>query len=405
MLNQLFGKRNLYPHSWVNFSAILLALGFIQFWVLTFYYKTATNEWVSWIANDGNAGSPYAFGQHYFGDYLTMHNVSISRDISAFDNSYPPLGVMPFWLISWLPYRVGLSIWFGLLISSILIPLIISFRKVEKNYVWTSVILLGVLTVPMISVLDRGNSVGLLTLLFFLFYYFDKNNKVHFSGLSLGIAIGIKVYPLVIIPFLIIKRKFKLAFIAVASSILLNLVSLIIWNQGNPISGAKYIVTRIVSVDRIFETGHGMYISSSQIFVNIVNKFGISDVGVVHWLTGNYRVITLVSFVILLLAAAYSKGNQWYCYALCSIQVVPTLAYSYYRVWTPVVIAILLIERGLKSNSKLTIFENTWFLICVLNLSILTILNFWPINLLPTLVMLLIFINAFSNIKKTKSKQ
>jgi hypothetical protein len=398
-MNFSIKKRNLSPYSWVNFSVLLLALGFVQFWVLTFYYKTATNEWVSWIANDGNAGSPFAFGQHYFGDYLTMHNVALARDIAALDNSYPPLGVMPFWLISWLPYRMGLFLWLGILISSLLLPLILTFRKMERENLWTSVIILGFLSVPMISVVDRGNSVGLLCVLFYLFYYFDKNKRIYLSGISLGLAIGMKVYPLLLIPFLIVKRKYKLALIATSFSVVSNIVSLIIWNRGNPITAVKYIVERVASVDRIFENGHGMYISSPQIFVNIVSRLGFSDSSFFDWVINNYRLLSLATLAVLLYGAARAKDSGWYLYGLCSIQLVPTLAYSYYRIWTPVAVAILLTERGFKTRNKLTAFENRWFLICVLNLSILTILNFWPVNLFPTIVMFLIFKSALEKRK------
>jgi hypothetical protein len=398
------------PYSWVNLSLVLMLLGLIQIWVLTFYYQTAMNEWISWIANDGNIGTPFAFGQHYFGDYLTMHDVSKSRDLSAFDNSYPPLGVIPFWLISGFPYRIGLLIWFIVIVASLLSPLLATFPRMDKERSVGAIIALGAVTIPTISVLDRGNSVGLLTGLFFIFYYFGKQNKDWQAGLALGVAIGMKIYPLVMIPFLIVKGKYKQAIVALSSSIFLNLIALLVWSKGNYLESISYIIARIREVEQTFPSGHGMYVSSSQIVINVLNKLGLADTTLGSFVIANYQVVSLFTLAALLFLAWYAKGNYWYLYMLCSIQLIPSLSFSYYRVWTPVAIAIIFWERGLKNKSQLSKFENIWLLVCVLNTSILVLFNFWPINVLATLAAFLIFLTYIDlrrarDILKTEKKQ
>jgi hypothetical protein len=359
------------------------------------------NEWISWIANDGNAGIPFAFGQHYFGDYLTMHDVSRSRNLSAFDNSYPPLGVIPFWLISGFPYRIGLLIWFIVLLVSLLSPLLATFPRMDKERSVAAIIVLGVVTVPTISVLDRGNSVGLLTGLFFIFYYFGRQNKDWQAGLALGVAVGMKIYPLVMIPFLIVKGKYKQAVVALSSSIFLNLVALLVWSKGNYLESISYIIARIRDVEQTFPSGHGMYVSSSQILINLLNKFGIADSSLGLFVIANYQIVSLTTLATLLYLAWYSKGNYWYLYMLASIQLIPSLSFSYYRVWTPVAIAIIFWERGLKNKSQLSRFENTWLFVCVLNTSVLVLFNFWPINVLATLATFLIFL-TFIDLRRSK---
>jgi hypothetical protein len=386
---------HLSPYSWINFGLILMVIGLIQFWVFTFYYGTAMNEWISWISNDGNAGPPFAFGQHYFGDYLTMHDVSKSRDLSAFDNSYPPLGVIPFWLLSGLPYRVGLSLWFLVILISLISPLLFTFPRMDKERSVAAIIVLGIVTVPTISVLDRGNSVGLLAGLLFVFYYFGRQNKDWQAGLALGTAIGMKIYPLVMIPFLIVKKKYKQAVIALSSSVILNLLALIVWSRGNYIESIKYIVQRIGEVEKAFPSGHGLYVSSSQIVINILNKFELANSNIGSYIIANYQMVSLVALAVLILLAKMSRGNHWYLYMLCSMQLIPSLSYSYYRVWIPVAIAVILWERGLKNTNPLTRFENTWLLICVLNTSVLVVLKWWPINVLPTLGLILTFLTYF----------
>jgi hypothetical protein len=373
-----------------------MVIGLIQFWVFTFYYGTAMNEWISWISNDGNAGPPFAFGQHYFGDYLTMHDVSKSRDLSAFDNSYPPLGVIPFWLLSGLPYRVGLSLWFLVILISLISPLLFTFPRMDKERSVAAIIVLGIVTVPTISVLDRGNSVGLLAGLLFVFYYFGRQNKDWQAGLALGVAIGMKIYPLVMIPFLIVKRKYKQAVIALSSSVILNLLALIVWSRGNYVESIKYIVQRIGEVEKAFPSGHGLYVSSSQIVINTLNKFELANSNIGSYIIANYQMVSLVALAVLILLAKMSRGNYWYLYMLCSVQLIPSLSYSYYRVWIPVAIAVILWERGLKNTNPLTRFENTWLLICVLNTSVLVVLKWWPINVLPTLGLVLIFLTFFT---------
>lgn len=393
------------PYSWVNLSLVLMLLGLIQIWVLTFYYQTAINEWISWIANDGNTGAPFAFGQHYFGDYLTMHNVSKSRDLSAFDNSYPPLGIIPFWLISGFPYRIGLLVWFVILSLSLLSPFLATFARMDKERSVGAIIGLGAVTVPTISVFDRGNSVGLLTGLLFAFYFFGRQNKDWQAGLALGTAIGIKIYPLVMIPFLLVKGKYKQAIVALSSSIFLNLVSLLVWSKGNYLESIAYIIARIREVEQAFPSGHGMYVSASQILINILNKFGLADSTLGVLVTTNYQIVSLITLVTLIFFAKVSSGNYWYLYMLCSMQLIPSLSFSYYRVWIPVAIAVILWERGIKNTNPLTRFENTWFLICVLNSSVLVLLFWWPINLLPTLGLIAIFLTYFDMRKSSRNRR
>lgn len=385
---------------WLNMALILVVLGFIQIWVLTFYYQTKTNEWISWIANDGNSGSPFAFGQHYFGDYLTMHNVAISRDIQAFDNSYPPLGVIPFWLISWLPYRLGLYLWFGILGFSMLFPLFYSFYKTYPKFLVQGIACLGVLTVPFISVMDRGNSVGLLTIFLFMFYLAYRRDKLHYASIFLGLAIGFKVYPLVIIPFLIVRKEFRLALLSFVYSIIFNLMAILIWNRGNPLDGLKYSVNRIMDVEQLFKDGHGMYLSAAQVLTNFLNRVGLDHTFVGNFLIENYKLVSATTLVYLLFGAYLSKGSNWILLMFSAIQLIPTISFSYYRVWSIAVVSIIILEHGRSSNSRsLSDVHKIWMTVSVLNLAPLPLLNFWPINLLPTLVVICILLIPLVELK------
>ncbi len=392
-------KKSLNPESshksgirtWLNIALILITFGFVQMWVLTFYYQTQTNEWISWIANDGNDGPPFAFGQHYFGDYLTMHNVALSRDIRSFDNSYPPLGVIPFWLLSWLPYRIGFFVWVALLSSSILFPLAYSLYKTNREYLIQGVICFGILSVPFISVIDRGNSVGFLTFFFFMFYLFYKKEKPQQAALFLGLAVGLKVYPLVLLPFLVVRKKYKIAFFAFFYSIVFNILAICIWHRGDPFKGLKYSFNRIVDVEQLFINGHGMFLSVAQVLTNVLNRFSLESSTMGSFLIENYRIVSALTFIYLLFGAYLAKESDWIFLMLCAIQMIPTISFSYYRVWTIAVLAIMFMELSKKmEDKKLSKIQSIWLTVCLLNLTPLVLLNFWPINLFPTLVVLLI---------------
>ena len=397
-------KLNKYS-DWLNLQTLLLLFALVQIWVLTFYYKTPSNEWISWIANDGDKGAPYAFGQHYFGDYLAMHDVALAHDISAFGNSYPPLGVIPFWILSFLPYRLGLYLWFAILIFALSFPILYVLRK-RKDQTWVvSLVVFCLVTVPAISVLDRANSVGLLTLFLFLFYLSFTRNRVKLSALWLGLAIGIKIYPLVIIPFLIIRRQFKVSFFALLYAVILNILATLIWHNGNPIAAINFIIRRIASTEKIWIDGHGMYVGGTQITVNIINKLGLMNYTMSSWLISNYQVISALIFLCLLIGALRSRGNNWMYYALAAIQIIPTGAFSYYRVWSIVLISIIFLNNVDKENKRgFSNFDKIWLSACCLNLTCLTMLNLWPINILPTLSFLLILSSVFTSQKSNKQQ-
>jgi hypothetical protein len=381
---------------WLNLQSLLLLFGLVQIWVLTFYYKTPSNEWISWIANDGDKGAPYAFGQHYFGDYLAMHEVARARDISALGNSYPPLGVIPFWILSFFPYRIGLFLWFVVLIFALVFPVLYALKR-KREHIWVvSLVVFSLITVPAISVLDRANSVGLLTLFLFLFYLNSSRNRINISALWLGLAIGIKVYPLVIIPFLIVRRQFKTSILSVFYAAILNIFATLIWHKGNPIGAMNFIIRRIASTEKIWKDGHGMYVSGAQILVNIFDKFGLNHYAFVAWLISNYLILSVFILSILLIGALRSVGNNWIFYALAAVQIIPSGAFSYYRVWSIVLVAVILLKNiDMDGKHGFSIFDKIWIFACSLNLTTLTLLNFWPINILPTLSFLLIVISIF----------
>ena len=382
--------------SWLNLSSILMLLGFIQIWILTFYYKVNMNEWIGWIANDGNVGKPFSFGVHYFGHYYAMHRVAISHLLSFEGNSYPPLGVLPFYLLVGFPYRIGLFFWMFILMLSLCYP-IYDVRRNRILDIWpVAVVLFALLTVPSIATLDRANSVGILTLLIYLFYKKLITNRDNLASIWLGLAIGIKIYPAVLLPFLILKRKYKIAILSTLNAIIFNLAFLIIWERGDLIKSLKYIINRVIGVENLLENGHGLYLSASQIFVNLLNRMGLIETDLGKLAVENYRFIALICLAILLLGAWKAPSNYWILYALSAIQIIPTQSFSYYRFWSIIGIAIILnSQAGTLKFHRFTKFEQYWLLILILNLTPLTLLFLWPVNILPTLVLALVLLGPF----------
>lgn len=206
-----------------------LVLSAILMWILGGYYGYEIH---SLISNSSNETSSYVvnvligdryFGVHTFGDYLLTHDYARAGNpwINSIplSNNYPPLAMGFFWLLSFLPYKIGLVFFLLLSICSMLYPV---FAELKRNNLFAKY---GTLLVPIalsvgfITSLDRGNSVALLVTPLYLFFRALREEKWGRSAVILAFLIAFKVYPILLLLAYIPRRKFM----AAAEAIFLSL--------------------------------------------------------------------------------------------------------------------------------------------------------------------------------------
>ena len=152
---------------------------------------------------------PTALGQHTFGDLWLYYLWALEDNPWAgvpFPNNYPPLAVAIVEPLSLLSYGHAMVVALGGIILSVVGTIWWSFRGYRTRYkiVATSLVLTSA---PVLSVLDRGNSAGLLIVPLLVLALAWTRSRTLMAGLCLAIVASIKLYPaLIALPMLATRR-------------------------------------------------------------------------------------------------------------------------------------------------------------------------------------------------------
>ena len=128
------------------------------------------------------------------------------------DYRYPPfflLALTPLWL---LPYPLAAYIWYLLSIIEIIGCVLIVMRvfpSFRGSWTLCLIVMLGVLQY-FVMILHYGNAQLLATFLLFASLYFVLKNKDLAAAALMAIAITIKLIPVLLVPYLLLKRRWKL---------------------------------------------------------------------------------------------------------------------------------------------------------------------------------------------------
>lgn len=321
-------------------STVSVFLGFVQAWIKTFYFNDPYNQRIGWIAQDGNWPSQFAFGVHYFGDYLVMNQLSLNSEPWINGSNYPPVAMAIFRIFAFFPYHISLYLWLLFALVCVASPLVHATKGFSSGVRIQVVFLVGLLSAPVIGTLDRGNNIFLLVpLIYFGFYALtEKRNLV--ASLLLGLACAIKLYPFLIILFLVLKRKWAVSILSTLVMISSSFLTALYW--GNPISNIKGALSGAAAYDGIDSNGQQMVFS----FVGQLNNFlvfaGFKGSALSNSIVESPRLYGIGLLTLIIIVSLGVSDLQTYLLAIITIQLVPTVSYTYTRIWTVIAVAILL---------------------------------------------------------------
>ncbi len=135
---------------------------------------------------------------------------------------YPPLAALLFLPLGFLSYGTA-KIVFSALILVGLIGLCLLFAKKRNDGLSTpgEAFLFVTCSFPLLSTFERGQIDLVIVLLTWLSFHFYRSQKLMQSALLLGLAICIKIFPAIVIIYYLIKRQFRVAAYAIASTLIL----------------------------------------------------------------------------------------------------------------------------------------------------------------------------------------
>jgi hypothetical protein len=360
----------------------------MHFMALTWYFGVEYNPRISWVSVDGYWPSEFSFGNHFFGDY---YQVWLMANESAWNqtNIYPPFGTALFKIFGIFPYKIGLLFYLILMAICVLVPLISATSRRRYSERTTLVLIFGIFSVPFVSIIDRGNNLGLIIPLIYFSIIYSKSTS-NKSGILLGIASAIKVSPILLSFVLPTKNRLKLILTTLTTSLGLNFLAAFIC--GNPFEIARKILAAQSNFSNLPAAGDPMIFSAAAFTLNISNYvFGVDSMAS-NFILNNQRGIS-ISIVILSLIGtrfALGPGKQILIvfFSLYTLQLVPITSYTYSRWWSLVVIALLLNERFVDKKSIGLEGVVIWTA-CLLNIALIKFNALNPISIFPTISYLL----------------
>jgi hypothetical protein len=382
-------------------AAIFFLLFLVQMWVLTFYYGISANERLTWIAQDGNWagenwGKNLAIGKHFFSDLLALRELKIIEN--SYTHPYPPFPVLLSKMLFWLPYKINLYIYLVLFLIALIYPIYSATKHLDFYRRLNFIAIFGLMSIATISGLDRANMEVVIPLLLFLFY---KNNEINStkSGIYLGLAIGLKITPIVFLLFYLFHRsKYRQILIASLTAILINIVSAQIMGASN----LTLLVNNILIQNQNIQNNHvgigpvPTNISGYQLITNFAHTLNIQDNSLFSYFIVNPRFAVLLILLLLITGYALASSETKFLYPLYGMQLLTLISWNYHKTWGIVACAIML---GLSKKKIERVFDRfVWWVIIIFTTTPLVFFVPNTVNVFPTLSFVLLLILVITNL-------
>jgi hypothetical protein len=334
----------------ITLVSIALAISLGWDWIQTFYRDVAVNAQLSFSAGDqpwmplDSVARPI-IGNHYFGDFQLplgygsnlRHSLSPYLS-SAIPANYPPFASIVFALFSFLPLKFSVVVYLALSAVIFLLPLwlLLSPLKVESRVIF--LIPVAVLTLPFISILDRGNDIGIAVGLVAWALWAWKSERWVWCGVLAAAAIAFKGYPAAILIVPLALRRYRFTALVGGAAVALNLLSLLMF-PGGYFKNLRAVPSAMISYKL---NGGATQLASWSLFSLIPKTAGLLlGPSAAHGLlTPDRALLWLPSIIYLIgvyLLIRRGRVPQW-CWgplALASLQLVVPLSFAYTTAWAP----------------------------------------------------------------------
>lgn len=193
---------------------LLLGVAVVSWWVLGSYFGVDVFASISFVGPDGWCVVPdESIGNHCFGDYAAIRFENIFQPLAGPEAVYPVSARFPR-VIPWLvqviaTYRTGLIVYIALSALAMLAPIAWTVRCFSWNTRIQILILAGVVTVPFITVIDRGQVLAFAIALIFVFAYSIHREAYWVAALTIVPVAAIKPQFALLAVVLIALRQWR----------------------------------------------------------------------------------------------------------------------------------------------------------------------------------------------------
>lgn len=294
--------------------SIMFLFGFVMIYIGSSYLQRSTFEnLLSFFGSDGpgllpNVVLPKPFGFHFFGDFLLPQWQSRLPDPWIYKDptgppitNYFPFTMSVFWLFSQISYWKSFIIFFIGSLTLVFYPMFASiknFSRLEKTQMIIGSVLL---TGPTISLLDRGNIQLLLVGLCLMAVYQFGQQRFIWSAFLFGLAIGLKVYPIIFLILFVRRHNWKALCVSLTTGLMATILPLFYYGDGI-VKTLRSIQENIQINDSLYLRGYLCYNNSIKGSLVTIESLGIPIVSRLSTITlTHYGLAVLALLAISLL--------------------------------------------------------------------------------------------------------
>ena len=335
-------------------QAVLLVVTLWYEWVRVFYFGEVDGLAIlSFVRADRPPvpAVPWQLGVHTFGDFIFPYSLALLANpwtdfaIAPNANSYPPLLMLVFKVLTLFPYVFALGLFLVLNVACMTIPVVAGARRLALPRVLVSLCLLVFLSFPFLMVVDRGNAQGLLILPLYLFAVAWRAGRWRRAAIALAVAFALKLYPLLLAMAFAAARRYREAAIALGVAAVATLVVFDLYPNGlsatlHGFIGALLPFSTTPSADRLTK---GNYSLLGMLANLCAATFG-AESSPVTWLLGHPSVFGIV-YLAAVVAVVFARRLPFVVRLACALSVlalVNSISYGYTLSFVFIVVAELL---------------------------------------------------------------
>jgi hypothetical protein len=225
----------------IALNVVLVLMGF----VLTHYFGKDAVSSLTQFPDDGGTCNlaVEGVGVHCFNDYAIVRQLALASDPWDFKNgfrsNYPAAAMLPHMASAGFgelvgSVRAGLFVYLAMLMAALAAPAIWASKAKPAWMRLLAVGAFGVLSVPGLMVLDRGNSTGLLAPALLALFITVRRHNDRGAAIAMVVAILIKPQMVVLLVLFPAMRKWKLTFWTGGTVVAANLLAYLAWPSRFP---------------------------------------------------------------------------------------------------------------------------------------------------------------------------
>ena len=378
---------------WLNLGLVALLTYLLVFTGMQIYLEgwCAACDYCAFLSagqviNDGQIVDIYDLDtlESYQREVFTAAN-SMSPEFEVLGILYLPVFILPFSLFALLEFKTGLILWMGINIIGLILYLRFFIKKLFGHQPRFRLILILMLSLPVYQTIFYGQVNLLLVIAVGEFYRALKSDKFFLAGLWLG---GLLIKPqllILILPFLLIQRRFKaLGGFAVAAL---------------GVGGASFALVGLEGLirmkDAVLAAAAGG-VSSNPMFMMNWRMLGIYLSSFTWPVLGEVFTIGLSLITALLTLFVFRKrmttDDPRFTTALLAVMAATTLIAPHAHTHTAVILLPVLVASFLRKELPQKLFYFWAFFPMVVNFCLYLLGAAIKVDLLPTSLALLILV-------------